>query len=72
MMICLTMVIGKIDEIVFDRMRLVTLVDGKIVLTQMVYMMMTLVFDKMKVSLCDRMMTVVLDKMKALILGVVS
>ena len=71
----------KMDKIVFDKMILVfhrmtlildkmMLIFGKIVLTWMVYMMMTLVFDKMKVSPCDKMM--VLDKVMALILGAVS
>ena len=57
-MICM---MGKMDRIVFDKIRLefdkmIILVDGKIVLTRMVYMFA-----------CDRMM--VLDKV---ILGVVS
>ena len=57
-MICM---IGKMDKIVFDKItlefdKMITLVDGKIVLTRMVY-----IFP------CDRMM--VLDKV---ILGVVS
>ena len=53
MMICTMIVIGKMEKIVFDKM--ITLVDGKIVLTRMVHMFP-----------CDWML--VLDKV---ILGVV-